>query len=332
MGSCCSRDVIAVAPDNIIPDPEEQQVCRVTIEQTAILSRDYTVYMGQNIDRNASWFFLNKSGSHWGGQVCIELENFVRGLVENDKNKGQVLWRADFIDDPTYQQQLRVSNQNLFEMRFNGWRPHQRNWGNDDYYLGRRTWDPRNYVTTLFINWTMQSHANLTSTMRTGFGCPVTLSVYACGTALARYYQREEPIYDRRQHGCDEDGNPRYEEVKVGTRLVWDKDVSEYVDYVQFCVLNSQTQQPIVDANGMPCIFTINGDATDFANNYSSQFFTVQQSGGWFNNEPVVVDTAPQTDPTLAILLAHLCTREFSTSEIKDNFHPMFPRDRKSVV
>jgi hypothetical protein len=42
-----------------------------------------------------------------------------------------------------------------------------------------------------------------------------------------------------------------------------------------------------------------------------------------------VVSTAAGNDPTLAVLLAHLCTSEFSTLAIKDNFHPRWGRSAR---
>ena len=113
MGAACSfccgtRDVVPDAPDEIIPDPAEHEQITVTIEQAATASRDYLAYRGFASaceDRNNRWFFLNKSGSKWGGNVKMEVENFVRGLDPEDENKGQVLWRSDFRDQPHFQQQ-----------------------------------------------------------------------------------------------------------------------------------------------------------------------------------------------------------------------------------
>lgn len=37
-------------------------------------------------------------------------------------------------------------------------------------------------------------------------------------------------------------------------------------------------------------------------------------------------------DPVLALLIAHLCTKEFSTSQIKQNFHARFPHNPMGAV
>ena len=126
----------------------------------------------------------------------------------DDKDKGQILWRADFRDNPSFQQQIRNAGMSLFQMQFNGWgNPYPSNWGDDHYYMGRGGWD-RDYVCTLFINWTMRSGATLTSAMRTGWGFPVQIGVYAQGTAVARYYEVDVPVYDQRQVGVNDDGSP----------------------------------------------------------------------------------------------------------------------------
>ena len=107
-----------------------------------------------------------------------------------------------------------------------------------------------------------------------------------------------------------------------------DKDVDEFVDFVQFAVLNAETRQPVINmATGEPVRFGMSGDATDWTNNYANQFFGVEQDGGWFTSYPPKITTFQGIDPTLAILLAHMCVKEFSTAAIKDNFHPNFPYD-----
>ena len=40
-----------------------------------------------------------------------------------------------------------------------------------------------------------------------------------------------------------------------------------------------------------------------------------------------MITTLAGTDPLLALLMAHLCTKEFSSRNICYNFHPSFPHD-----
>jgi len=329
--SCCcgTRDVVPDAPDVIIPDPEEDEQIVVTIDQAAIASRDYLAYRGLGTeDRNERWFFLNKSGSKWGGNVQMEVENFVRGLDPNDENKGQVLWRSDFIDQPFFQQQLRDVGGSMLQFAFTGFidsmfdRPHY----DDGYYISHGGgWD-RDYRTSLFLNWNMRTEASLSSTVRKGFGFPVKLVVYAQGTGVARYFEVEEPIYEERGEGENR------QRVQVGTRRRWERHEREFVDFVQFAVCDLASGQPVVDQFGAAVVFTVHGDSTDWTNNYATKFFDVQQRGGWFTKDPPTITTKAGVDPALALLIAHLCTKEFSTAQIKSNFHPRFPYDPLSAV
>ena len=90
--------------------------------------------------------------------------------------------------------------------------------------------------------------------------------------------------------------------------------------------------QPVVDQFGAAVVFTVHGDSTDWTNNYSTKFFDVQQRGGWFTKEPPTITTKAGVDPALALLIAHLCTKEFSTKQIKRNFNPHFPYNPISAM
>ena len=85
----------------------------------------------------------------------MQVENFVRGLVEGDANKGQVMWRADFHDQPAFQQQLRSLGSPYMPMAFLGWgmdmgysNPYCDNFGNDSYYM------PVMILQMTFLDWT----------------------------------------------------------------------------------------------------------------------------------------------------------------------------------
>jgi hypothetical protein len=120
--------------------------------------------------------------------------------------------------------------------------------------------------------------------------------------------------------------------VQVGTRRRWERHEREYVDFVQFAVCDLASGQPVVDQFGAAVVFTVHGDSTDWTNNYGTKFFDVQQRGGWFTKDPPTITTKAGVDPALALLIAHLCTKEFSTAQIKSNFHPRFPYDPLSAV
>ena len=111
---------------------------------------------------------------------------------------------------------------------------------------------------------------------------------------MARYYEVDVPVYDQRQAGVNDDGSP----VPSGSRgwTEWQKHVREYVDYVQFALLNAQTR-PRHHERRQRLRAQRPGDATDWTSNYSTPFFTVRQQGGWFTKEPPTVDTMRASTP-----------------------------------
>ena len=55
---------------------------------------------------------------------------------------------------------------------------------NDDHYMNYGGGWSRDYVCTLYINWTMQTHSTLRTETRPGYGCDLKMGVFACGTAV----------------------------------------------------------------------------------------------------------------------------------------------------
>jgi hypothetical protein len=151
-GGCCSTDNTPDIPYVLLPDPEYGVSCEFMIEKCGWsgTSRDYQAYRthGKAAEENR-WLFLNKSGSKWGGMCKIALENFVRTNPEKPK-QGQVLWEADFVDSPFFQQFLRTNEHNAFDLMrhqvnemcennfmggFMGGGHDHRRWGDDSFYL-----------------------------------------------------------------------------------------------------------------------------------------------------------------------------------------------------
>lgn len=222
------------APENIIPDPVEGQPCEFTIKRTGWsgYSRDFEAYrgLGEPAEENR-WLFLNKSGSTWGGMCKMAIENYIREKPDNPK-EGQILWEANFIDTPYFQQYLRVPESaafgvmmnEMFDGGFGGFmgRGHM-GWRNDDHYLSHGgAWD-RDYVCSLYINWTLNTHALLRTETRSGYGCALKLGVFASGTAVARYFEVEDRHEDRNEEG---------EITRVWYTKRWERHVREYVDEV----------------------------------------------------------------------------------------------------
>ena len=323
MGGCCSCDNTPDVPAEIIPDPSEDESIEVTVQKCGWsgLSRDYEAFksLDKPVEENR-WLFLNKSGSKRGRECEIAVENYVREDPENPK-LGQVLWKAKFFDSPYFQQQLRDPNQPNMASMFMGFVQDSRRWGNDAYYMNRHTgWSSFFDPITLYINWTMQTSADLEAgTRKNPYGAALKLGVYACGTSVARYNKRRETIQDS-------------EGRVIGHKEHWEKDVAEYVDAVHFVVANAATQAPVALPDGSPAAWMLPGDASDWVNNYDTPFFKVRQEGGWFTKQPPQLTTRPGLDPILGLLLGHLATSEFSARAIKEDYRPEFPYDPHKAV
>ena len=316
----------------------------VTIKQTAWLSRDYTVYSnpeqrtkGENCIRHNSWFFLNKSGDR-GGKVCVELENFVRGKDPNNAKRGQLLWRADFTERPHFWQNVREPGSPAGDFPFA--LPHMIQWGGEadlEYthrlVKSRSRRYPYGYPRlkkTLICNFHMITHATLASDgseiacsgvpilPRKAFGRDVCLRVQAFGTAVAKYYEVQ-------QKHKDDNGRTYYTYHMM-------MDMTEHVELTEFALLDRNDlsmNTAVVSDTGEPVVFVFCGDISDNTANYECPLFTVVQNGGFWSNYPPCVTTKPGCDPALAILIAHLMLKEYSTKEIKNDFRPLFPNKRE---
>ena len=316
----------------------------VTIKQTAWLSRDYTVYSnpeqrtkGENCIRHNSWFFLNKSGDR-GGKVCVELENFVRGKDPNNAKRGQLLWRADFTERPHFWQNVREPGSPAGDFPFA--LPHMIQWGGEaDLGYTQRLVKSRSrrypygyprLKKTLICNFHMITHATLASDgseiacsgvpilPRKAFGRDVCLRVQAFGTAVAKYYEVQ-------QKHKDDNGRTYYTYHMM-------MDMTEHVELTEFALLDRNDlsmNTAVVSDTGEPVVFVFCGDISDNTANYECPLFTVVQNGGFWSNYPPCVTTKPGCDPALAILIAHLMLKEYSTKEIKNDFRPLFPNKRE---
>lgn len=80
---CCGT----IAPDVIIPDPENGQTHNVMFEKTGVFADDQYVY--QDGDKEKKWLFMDKKGGLFSNPIYI-LENFVR----DENGKGEVLCAA----------------------------------------------------------------------------------------------------------------------------------------------------------------------------------------------------------------------------------------------
>ena len=209
----------------------------------------------------------------------------------------------------------------------------------DNYYMGYGGGWGRDYVTTLYINWTMQSHADLSTETRKGYGCDLRLGVYATGTAVARYYENDVAVYDSRPYGQDAEGNTQYKQVLVGYRKEWSHDERMYVDNTQFCLVTNSAGagfgvgQMLALPDGSPAAWSLPGDSTDYQCDYDSPYFYVRQPDvNLLDKDPTQIMSKAGLDPTLSLLIGHLATTEFSTRAIKEECNLNFPHDPRSAL
>lgn len=350
MGCCMSR---SKPPAVIIPDPAEDESCVFTIKSRGWLSSEYEVFQGSlPVDETKKWFYITREGSFWSGTSSLNLENYQRGNDPEKPQMGQVLWSANFTT-PTFKQALRKPGSSAVSLGL-AVGLSAATWGNDGIYVrglsgsgptlfinwtsARHPPRPRDVPTArrplappnschlrsrtpdhqltgrCLSSTTVQTMADLSSTMRKGWGFKVRLRVYACGTAVARYRQ------ERIERTYDEGGKTRKE-----VSYEWRHDTREYVDSIQFQLERADTGQPIVTTDGQPALWTIQGDVNEYEANWACPLFSVQQGGTWTGPEPPVVTTPSGVDPTMALMLAHLATHNFAPKGIKEALRPKFP-------
>ena len=188
-------------------------------------------------------------------------------------------------------------------------------WLRDDEYIALRPTPSKTakgdeYSHVRIANWTMTHSAKLTCSSRgEGLGVPLKLSVYVAGVSVASYY-------------------PDVSGKRFAKRFK--KDVTHYVETVQFALLNAETGATIERYGPHHHAFAVPGDARPVrrdSKTFSCFCYNVIQAGGWGSKRPLVVSTLPGLDPLLALLLAHMAHKEFSLPNIKAAVSPAFPDD-----
>merc|ERR1711916_180201 len=271
---CCSS--VPVAPDNIIPDPGDAEQCTFTLKSAGMLSSDYLAYKGESADDDqARWFFVNKTGTFWGGDAIVEIENFVRGNNEEKPNQGEILWTAKFNDKPQFQQHLKEKSSpfSMFVPSFLSKGGVQDAEPEDRVYFEKAGYRFRDGGPWAIIKWSLETSAEILPGKRgqvygaEGF----ELKVFARGTAI-----------------CDYD-----KEVDDG-RTTWKKNIKEFVDMLCFQIVQKSTGETIAT-------WTVPGDleaASDVVQ--KNPVFDLEMVGGWLSKKPVI-RTAENWDPVFAL-------------------------------
>jgi len=289
---CCES--IPDAPKNIIPDPGEKEAIVCAIDSVGMMSSDYQVWQGENTtDEEMRWFFLNKTGSVWSGAAVIDLENFKRGGNSEQPNKGEVLYSAKFEGSPQFERQYK-SPTSEFTGFFSGWGVDAEDPQDSVYFDKAGFYNDGGYRRVL--KWKLTTTAAISPGNRKGDS--TVLKVYACGTSVCEY--------DRR---TTEEG-----------QVEWSYQEAEFVDQLCF---NLEVGGSSVDTWSVP------GDTAEGEMELRSKLFTVTKAGGWLSSQ-CIVKTKQDWDPMLALLVAFLCSTEYSPKAIKSDLNSNFPEDPTS--
>ena len=257
------------------------------LKKQGMFCEDYLVYMANRgeLDDTTLYMFLNKTGNWMSSDARIDVENFIRNDPENPK-LGQVLWTARFTDSPHFEQHLSwgTRRHERFFGFFDGY-----NSDDDDGYWGR-SHCPHRYWNRFLVKWSVRTTVVITPGAGDGarFGPPEAaaceLRVFAKGTAtnwVTRKVTRDE---------------------ETGKRDISFIDHKhEFVDWIEF--------QLVHRASGTPWgVWRCQGaDRGGSDLGWSCPLFNASVEGGWFSGGPTKVKTTEGWDPTLALLVAHLC-------------------------
>jgi hypothetical protein len=290
---CCES--VAQAPVEIIPDPAEDETCTFSIGRVGMLSSDYVAYQGpDNSIEERKWFFINKTGSIFGGVCEIHLENFIRGKIPDAPEKGEVLWKATFDSTPRFERHYKSPQSNDFFGWSSGFGDVDGEDFDDDYYFDGFS---SMKSTRRIMKWKMTTTALISPGTRGEKynNEKFQIEVFARGTAIAFYEQ----------------------EINEQGEIRWDKDTRESVDKI--CVRILRGGKPLV-------AWGVEGERANSDFSLANDIFKMRLNGGWVSINPII-DTSPDWDPTLALIIAYMCAYEFSPSEIKNDFKPNFPSD-----
>lgn len=349
MGACCSADAKVGVPDNVQPDPAEN--ARVTVAISRIKGgffrqgRDFAIYNGDSIpnDEEAKaqqmWMWMNKEtdGPNAGR---IDLENFDRPADDMENGKGKVLWSARVVEKPYYEQvqrqewspQALLSGATRFMGHVTGSDGYQSD--DDNFYCMHPRFNKFQGIPkgpTIISKWMVGTAAEITRG-NTGRGeeyfadangaDPIRLEVFAKGTGITKWTEHKN---ERR----DDEGTAH---VDIDIK----KHEQEFVDRIEFRVVYKQEVWAEWSVEGDKG-YNVDGQGQGESRSNElpdismhNPFFSSTLRGGWsgwFNNNAYTTVTNKVGDPALAIMIAHLCTSEYSVDELKKDLSLKTPMD-----
>eukprot|EP01031_Cornospumella_fuschlensis_P044042 gene44042-53844_t len=241
MGGICSTDVTPDAPKVIKADPDANPVTvQIAPYGTWGGSRDFGIWQQQRpkdtTEQNDTvWLWFNKS-TVGGGQVRIDLENFVRGHNPDFPKKGKVLYYAQMSEKPNFQSFQRVagSGRDAFSGFYN---PSSYQEPDDMFYINHIQHRPKvgkekgsQVLGHVIAKWQMNTKVyvhdgDLGRATQSFQGQPAELEVYAKGTVIRTYQQYPVQVADRDAEG---------KVVGYHTEIRNTTDTTEFVDRIEY--------------------------------------------------------------------------------------------------
>jgi hypothetical protein len=314
--------MIPDAPQDLKPDPKSEDPVNVQIAALGTWggSRDFGVWEGVRPDNSddankAVWLWFNKSDIS-PNHVRIDLENFQRGHNQENPKKGRVLFYATMLEKPNFQSFQRVAgsgHESFAGFYGSGTYAEQ----DDTFYCqhgaAQQGIHAHRVLGRVIAKWSFNTSVliydgELGRGEGTMMGKPITMEVYAKGTAVATYEEWHERVENRNDEG-------HHMEVRR------QKSVAELVDRIEYrlsCNNQFWTQ------------WFVEGDTFSYGNaadtTIDSPLFNTTVGGGWFTRTKFTTRTCSGVDPALAMLISHVCATEYSVAQVKADLHIHFPQ------
>lgn len=102
----------------------------------------------------------------------------------------------------------------------------------------------------------------------------------------------------------------------TGHHWRYDHHDQEFVDWIEYKLVHDNITIAIFRCEGMGS-----------SNTWECPIFKATKEGGFFSSGDCKVETKAGWDPLLGLMLAHLCSTEYSPNNVKSDFHPAWPSD-----
>ncbi|RYG63645.1 hypothetical protein EON64_15510, partial [archaeon] len=179
-------------------------------------SRDFGIWLHQRPNETSEqndtvWLWFNKS-TLAGGQVRVDLENFVRGHNADFPKKGNVLYYAQMSERPNFQHFQRVAGSGGDEL-WGFYAPNSYQDPDDMFYINHSQHCPKvvkekvsQVLGHVIAKWQMNTKVffhdgNLGRATQSFQGQPAELEVYAKGTVIRTYQQYPVQVADHDSEG-----------------------------------------------------------------------------------------------------------------------------------